>query len=96
MSGRIAAIALKPGMERRFLDGLRNQGIPALMELGCLRLDVFLDHASGQAIVFSLWPTRRAAEDLAQTAAWKSLRARLEETLDGEPVVRIMDRVLAY
>jgi quinol monooxygenase YgiN len=94
--GRIATVSIKPQMEQEFLKSVANQGIPMLMALDCIRLDVYLDGASGQALVTTLWPTRDAAEAATRTKQWQQLRARLDESLDGEPSVRIMHRALAY
>jgi hypothetical protein len=94
--GRIATVSIKPQMERQFLKGLANQGIPMLLALDCMRLDAYLDEAGGQALVTTLWPTREAAEAAARTPQWQELRARLDESLDGEPSVRIRYRALSY
>jgi quinol monooxygenase YgiN len=94
--GRIATVSIKPQMERQFLDGLRHEGVPTLMVLGCMRLDVYLDSAGSQAQVITLWPTQHAAEAVTRATLWQALRARLEETLAGEPIVQIMSQALAY
>jgi quinol monooxygenase YgiN len=95
MYGRIATVWIKPGMEQDFLHGLKNQGIPAVMELGCLRVDVYLDTWRRQALVTTLWSTREAAEAAPRSARWQELKARLDETLESESSVRIMYRALA-
>jgi hypothetical protein len=79
-------------MIQEFLHGLRNQGVPTLMGLGCIRLDVFIDASSTEVLVTTMWPTREAAEVAPQSTPWKELRSRLDETFDGEPSVRIMYR----
>jgi quinol monooxygenase YgiN len=79
-------------MEQDFLHGLRNQGVPTLMALGCVRVDVFLDGSGREALVTTLWPTREAAEAAARTARWQELRARVDESMESEPSVRIMYR----
>jgi quinol monooxygenase YgiN len=62
---------------------------------GCIRLDVYLETRSSQALVTTLWPTREATETASQSTRWKELRARLDETMDGEPSVRIMYRAFS-
>jgi len=81
-------------MEQEFLHGLRNQGVPTVMALGCLRVDVYLDTSRRQALVTTLWPTREAAEAAPRSTRWQELRARLDETLESESSVRIMYRAL--
>jgi quinol monooxygenase YgiN len=95
MYGRMATVSIKPRMEQQFLHGLRNQGVPTVMALGCIRLEVYIDSWSREALVTTLWPTREAAEAASRTTRWQELRARLAESLDGEPSVRIMYRSLS-
>jgi quinol monooxygenase YgiN len=92
MYGRIETVCIKPGMEQEFLHSFRNQGVPTMMALGCVQVDVFLDSWNKHALVTTLWPTRESAETAPRSAQWQELRARLAETLESESSVRIMYR----